>query len=267
MSAELPDKRVSNPQAHPLPKYQSPLLSQATIMPEQRSWSGCGVILSFFKVRESSKVSEEALYTWFNEEFTPALLATGAVKSATLYKAANPSYDKQQLLLYNVSDLAAIQAGRLSGVARSSKLSLFEGSIDDHVEFEWRIYSFAQLYETAVHSEEVAPTILLAMMQPAQGGEAELDAWYREEHNQQMSEQTGWLRTTRFSLVGQNSSSGQTSGELSFLAIHAFEQSNQLGNEVQALEPMSDWTKKIMSEAQAIDAAIYHKQKEPAKQH
>ncbi|KAH7084952.1 hypothetical protein BKA63DRAFT_528813 [Paraphoma chrysanthemicola] len=234
-------------------------------MSDQQSWSGSGVILSFFKLRESSKVSEEALYTWFSEEFAPALLATGAVKSATLYKAANPNYDKQQLLLYNVSDLAAIQAGRLSDIARSSKLSLFEGSIDDHVEFEWRIYSFAQLYENAVQSEEAAPTIMLAMMQPAQGGEAELDAWYREEHNEQMSEQIGWLRTTRCSLLGQHSSSGQTSGELSFLAIHAFEQSNQLGIEVKALEPMSDWTKKVMSEAQAIDAAIYHKQTEPEK--
>jgi hypothetical protein len=102
---------------------------------------------------------------------------------------------------------------------------------------------------------------MLAMMQPGEGGEADLDAWYRNEHNQQMSEQPGWLRTTRFSLLGQHSSGDHTSEELSFLAIHAFDESNQLGTEVKAIEPMSDWTKKVMSEAKAIDAAIYHKQR------
>ena len=103
---------------------------------------------------------------------------------------------------------------------------------------------------------------MLAMMQPAQGGEADLDAWYRDEHNQQMSEQPGWWRTTRYSLLHQQSNDGKESEKLSFLATHEFGEGNQLGTEVKALEPISDWTKKVMSEAKAIDAAIYHKQKE-----
>jgi hypothetical protein len=97
------------------------------------------------------------------------------------------------------------------------------------------------------------------MMQPAEGGESDLDAWYRDEHNQQMSEQPGWRRTTRFSLLHQHVSGGQKSEELSFLAIHEFEKNNKLGTTVQALEPISDWTKKVMGDAKAIDAAIYCK--------
>jgi hypothetical protein len=104
---------------------------------------------------------------------------------------------------------------------------------------------------------------MLAMMQPAKGGESDLDAWYRDEHNQQMSEQPGWWRTSRFSLLHQFVSGGhrQKSEELSFLAIHEFGNGNQLGTNVEALEPISDWTKKVMSNAKSIDAAIYHKQK------
>jgi len=100
------------------------------------------------------------------------------------------------------------------------------------------------------------------MMQPRTGGEADLDAWYREEHNQQMSEQPGWWRTTRYSLLSQDSSDGHYGSELSFLAVHEFREGNKLGQDVTALEPISDWTKKVMSEAKAIDAAIYHKQKQ-----
>lgn len=99
------------------------------------------------------------------------------------------------------------------------------------------------------------------MMQPAAGGEADLDSWYRDEHNQQMSEQPGWKRTVRFSLLFQHSNAGKTSEELSFLAIHEFNKGNELGQDVKALEPISDWTKKVMSEAKAIDAGIYHKVK------
>jgi hypothetical protein len=99
------------------------------------------------------------------------------------------------------------------------------------------------------------------MMQPAEGGESDLNAWYMNEHNQQMSEQPGWRRTTRYSLLHQHASDGQKREELSFLAVHEFENDNKLGTTVQALKPISDWTKKVMEDAYAIDAAIYYKWK------
>lgn len=96
-------------------------------------------------------------------------------------------------------------------------------------------------------------------MQPPPNGAADLDAWYREEHNQQMSEQPGWRRTTRFSLLGQHGNVGKSSQELSFLAIHEFSKENQLGTVVTAIDPVSEWTKKVMGEAEGIDAAIYYR--------
>jgi hypothetical protein len=102
---------------------------------------------------------------------------------------------------------------------------------------------------------------MLAMMQPSQGGEADLDAWYRDEHNEQMSKEPGYWRTLRFSLLHQHSSGDQQSERFSFLAIHDFGKDHKLGTDVSALEPISDWTKKVISEAKAIDAAIYHKQR------
>ena len=98
---------------------------------------------------------------------------------------------------------------------------------------------------------------MLAMMQPPPGGEPELDAWYRDEHNEQMSQQPGWRRTSRYRLL-YHYNSGEESQELSFLAVHEFGPGHNLGKEVKAIEPISDWTKKVMSEAKAIDAAIYH---------
>jgi len=94
-------------------------------------------------------------------------------------------------------------------------------------------------------------------MQPTPLGAADLDAWYRSEHNQQMSKEPGWLRTCRYELVSQ--SSDGTDPKLAFLAIHEFGEGEQLGDTVKALQPVSDWTKKVMGEAVGIDAAIYRR--------
>lgn len=108
---------------------------------------------------------------------------------------------------------------------------------------------------------DAATTIIYAAMQPAPGGEADLEAWYIEEHNQQMSEQPGWKRTTRFKLLFQTRNDGKPPGGLDFLAIHEFGEGNKIGKDVEPLDPMTDWTKKCMSECKAIDAAVFRKAK------
>ncbi|KAF1849863.1 uncharacterized protein K460DRAFT_274033 [Cucurbitaria berberidis CBS 394.84] len=230
-------------------------------MYDPKPWSGPGVFLNFFKLNDSSKISLDTLEKWFDEEYVPELLATGAIKFAWLYKAANPSYDKQHLAVYKVSDLALVQAGKVQEIPRSSKNGLFDGDVDASIEFDTRIFSFVQKFETSKQDEDSADIIMLALMQPAPGGEADLDSWYRDEHNQQMSEQLGWKRTTRFNLLFQHSNASKKSEELAFLAIHEFGEGNKLGKDVEPLQPISDWTKKLMSSVKAIDAAIYHKVK------
>lgn len=99
-----------------------------------------------------------------------------------------------------------------------------------------------------------------------------------------MSLQPGWRRTCRYLLVAQENSSsdsdnGTNSGsengngsgsgsgssghsneqQLSFLAIHEFSADNDLGDTVKPLQPVSEWTKKVMSAALGIDAAIYRR--------
>lgn len=98
-------------------------------------------------------------------------------------------------------------------------------------------------------------------MEPPPGGEAELEAWYREEHNQQMSGQPGWIRTTRFRLLNHHRTHPRESEKYSFLAIHEFGEGHGIGKDVAPLEPMTEWTKKCMAAAKAIDAAVYHTQK------
>ncbi|KAJ4357867.1 uncharacterized protein N0V89_002444 [Didymosphaeria variabile] len=95
-------------------------------------------------------------------------------------------------------------------------------------------------------------------MQPAPGGEKDLDAWYREEHNEQMSKEPGYKRTTRYSPLFQTRNIGKPSG-LDFVAFHQFGEGHKIGTEVEPLEPMSNWTKRAMNNCTSIDAAVYRK--------
>lgn len=79
-------------------------------------------------------------------------------------------------------------------------------------------------------------------MQPSSGGEADLDAWYREEHNQQMSKEPGWQRTSRFRLLHQGRNDGGEAHGLDFLAIHEFGEGNKLGKTLEPLHPATDST-------------------------
>jgi hypothetical protein len=91
----------------------------------------------------------------------------------------------------------------------------------------------------------------------------ELDRWYREEHNEQMSREPGWIRSTRYKLVLQYKSPnpvhapGPDAPE--WMTIHEFGDGNRLGSEVAPLDPMSDWTKKVMADMKFIEAYNWKK--------
>ena len=45
----------------------------------------------------------------------------------------------------------------------------------------------------------------------------------------------------------------------SFLALHEFDEGNKLGKDVVPLDPLTDWTKRVIDAAQTVDGAVYHK--------
>ncbi|KAF2692206.1 hypothetical protein K458DRAFT_354521 [Lentithecium fluviatile CBS 122367] len=243
-----------------VPHHSRTLVLNSSAMPSPpKQWSGPGIMQSYFKLKPGSKLSQETLEKWWQEEYLPKVVDTGIVKSAWTWNAVNPDYERQHMVIYKVPDLAPVQSDMLKKIPRTSDMFPTDGPVDDFIQFESRIFELVQLYETGKQPEDAATKIMYAAMQPLPGGEADLDAWYREEHNEQMSKEPGWKRTTRFKLLFQTRNDGKKPGGLDFLAIHEFGEGNQLGKDVHPLDPMTDWTKKAMAGCTAIDAAIYEK--------
>ncbi|KAF2184359.1 hypothetical protein K469DRAFT_580245, partial [Zopfia rhizophila CBS 207.26] len=216
-------------------------------------WSGPGIIVNLVRIPETSKITRGTLEKWFDDVYVPDLVATGVVTSAWRFKAANPDDAKQSMAIYKVLDLAPVQTGKLQTVKKTSETFPTDSHVDEFVESDSRMFSLVQLFQRERQPEDSATTIIMAAMEPAAGGEADLNAWYREEHNQQMSEQPGWKRTTRFKLLFQHKTDGKPNDAPSMFAIHEFGDGHKIGKDVVPLKPMTEWTKKCISEAKAID--------------
>ncbi|KAF2872533.1 hypothetical protein BDV95DRAFT_606135 [Massariosphaeria phaeospora] len=225
------------------------------------SWSGPGIIQNFIGLPESPKISQETLETWFDEVYVPALVKTGVVQSAWRFRAASPENGKQHMTIYKIPDLAQVAAGKLTHIPRTSNMFPSRAPVDDFVDLDSRVFSLVQLYETTKQPEDAATTIINEAIESRPDGASELDAWYREEHNQYMSEQPGWQRTTRFSLVFQERNDGKEPEGTSSLSIHEFGDGHGIGQDALPFEATTDRSKRVASEARVIDAAIYYKVK------
>ena len=74
-----------------------------------------------------------------------------------------------------------------------------------------------------------------------------------------MSEQPGWKRTTRFRLGFQVKDGKIADDAPSFLALHEFSEGNKIGKDVVPLDPITDWSKRVIDAAQTVDGAVYYK--------
>lgn len=189
----------------------------------------------------------------------PGMVASSGIASAWRWQAANPDYGKPNLVIYKVPDLAFLQSDEYKSAKKKSDTLPDAGLIDQFVESETRLYQLVQLFETEKQPEDAFPTIISAAIEPARGGAADLDSWYRDEHNQQMSEQPGWKRTTRFRLGFQVKDGKIADDAPSFLALHEFGEGNKIGKDVIPLDPLTDWTKRVIDAAQTVDGAVYYK--------
>jgi hypothetical protein len=107
----------------------------------------------------------------------------------------------------------------------------------------------------------VATKVSSVALEPAAGGYDDMDAWYRGEHNQDMSHVPGWKRLTRFKHLNSHRFDDKEPAKFTVLALHEFGEGEKLGKDIQVPPEMSPWTMKVMGGVQGMDAAIYHKVK------
>ncbi|KAL5385190.1 hypothetical protein PMIN03_010124 [Paraphaeosphaeria minitans] len=185
-------------------------------------------------------------------------------------RGASGSLGKMVFLLtcwcgvFRFGDGKHVGGGGLHAMLRTSDVFSGGVAVDEYVDIESRVLERVEVYGEEIQggTADDVTTIIYAAMQPAPGGEGDLDAWYRDEHNEQMSKEPGYKRTTRYKPLFQTRNSGKGKPEgLDFVAFHQFGEGNKVGSEVEPLDPMTEWTKRCMAGCEKIDAAVYRKVK------
>lgn len=237
--------------------------------------SGPGLITSYSNITKPEILSDPLFNTWYNTVHIPDVLATGAVTAAYRFRQADPDSPKPYMAVYFVPDLAAVESEAFKGIPMTHSLLPDGASIHTLAHFDTRFYSLTQEHvrdeQESGRQMQLPDTtllltlpglpfanLLLAAIEPGPTVEmaASLDAWYRQEHLEQISKEPGWRRSRRYILLFNI---GSTDLVPSYLAMYEFDETAKLGTQVQPLDPLTEWTKKCMQEAQKIEASVYKK--------
>ncbi|KAF1989539.1 hypothetical protein K402DRAFT_460895 [Aulographum hederae CBS 113979] len=192
------------------------------------------------------------IYATSRDLSTPSNIKSIPIAFSAHYKCKDAAEEQKKYLgLYHMQDL------RVLGVGVRERLEGAIGVLGKDVDV--RAYREIQVYGR--DGNDVPHTIISASMQPTPAGGPDLDAWYRDEHNEQMSRERGYVRTRRYRLVHQIKPQGATecSDAPEWLGLHEFEEENPWGDTVVPLDPMSEWTKKVMAAQERIEAGMYVK--------
>jgi hypothetical protein len=95
------------------------------------------------------------------------------------------------------------------------------------------------------------------------GDAADYDAYMRYEHLEQFRGEPGWKRSRRYRCLGQTNgplTEGMQEGDAaSWFAMYEFDKNNKLGTQVQALEPMTEWTKRVSAAAKKMELGVFRR--------
>ncbi|KAF2102077.1 hypothetical protein NA57DRAFT_54010 [Rhizodiscina lignyota] len=218
--------------------------------------SGPGILFVNSKIKKPDQLSEETFTKWYNDVHVPDVLNArpGEMRAAWRYECIDPEREAKYLAIYTMEDLAFGASEEFKNIPLHHSLFPGSGSSHDFIEFDSRFYKRTKVFETKSTKPGRAAIAIVAAMQPPEGGDEDLDNWYKQEHLQQVSEQPGWRRSTRYELARQAIGTGAPK----YLAIHEFEEGTLPGGEkVVAFEPVSEWSERVMKEAKAIDAGKF----------
>ncbi|KAI1851345.1 hypothetical protein JX266_003420 [Neoarthrinium moseri] len=228
--------------------------------------NGPGLVYVQFPV--SPDLAHSAYDKRENDKIASYLLEKGLLSHASQWKCADVSQGDRYLMLYQVVDLAAFNA-KFHSLSTSDDLLPTTTSRENKrvasIEAYATFYSLAETvgkHEDGEGDAHRLTHIITAGMQPQTSeSSAELDRWYREEHNEQMSKEPGWTRSRRYRLAKLDKKGGSpTKHDASapeWMTIHEFGDGNRLSDQVEPLDPVTDWTRKIMGDMASIEAYVW----------
>ncbi|KAI1126722.1 hypothetical protein F5Y10DRAFT_244197 [Nemania abortiva] len=168
-----------------------------------------GLMFVVSRVRDYNEISDRLYNRFYNKEHLGQILAGGQIKLALRYKnVAGTDATIPYIALYPVDDASFIGSPEHLKLIEEAKIStLLAGwDVNKLIDFELRPYEKIQTYEAHGHDngnknatdKQRARTLTVSAIEPAEGHDEDLDAWYRKQHLDMLNMVKGFRRCTRY---------------------------------------------------------------------
>jgi hypothetical protein len=165
----------------------------------------------FYVYTDPGSVDEAEFHDWYDHEHGPARLTVPGMLSASRYQALD-GLKPPWLALYeldrpDVIDSPEYKALGAAASARDKAVGAGLATLDRRV--------YEQISADGSPVGRTAPVILAVSLSVPEGTEADLSAWYTDEHIPMLLSVPGWRRIRRYRLVNAMDAAGPD-----FLSLH-----------------------------------------------
>jgi len=194
-------------------------------------------------------VAEAEYHDWYDHEHGPARLRVPGLVAAYRYQALDEAMPRW-LALYELDSPAVLDSAEYKAVAeggsdRDKFIMSHLGTLDR------RIYT--QLSDDGLGADGPAPVILAVANSVPPQMEADMTAWYEQEHIPMLLAVPGWRRIRRYRLIGPAGLDGPGVG---FLSLHELAGPSVLSEPGYRAAVSTPWRNRIVAGAPSRERRV-----------
>ncbi|HVT68991.1 MAG TPA: hypothetical protein VHF26_14670 [Trebonia sp.] len=186
---------------------------------------------------------------WCEEARMPAHLGAPGCERAARYQDAEVPVDSLIAYHFTAGDLVRTERERALRPQPADPRRVAERLF----RFERRAYRLLGAYQRAESAHApgapAAPVLLAVWWEPQPGTEADLDAWYAEEHIPRLLTVPGWIRISRYERV---SGTGAR-----FLAVHDLQDVAAIASPAHRAALDTPWRTKVIAQREQYERRVF----------
>ncbi|OCL11910.1 hypothetical protein AOQ84DRAFT_313094 [Glonium stellatum] len=195
------------------------------------------------------ELTDEVYNKWYDSIHVVDVLKSGLADLALRFKNVDPEAKKTYLAVYRVPDVSRLQDQAIKDqIPPTSDMLPGSGDFNDLVELDIKAFVPIQAFEGQGMKKGRGKGLLTVLMEPAEGGDDELDEWYRKQHHDMVSMCKGYRRSTRYRVIDNS--------KPRYLTIHEFDTTDMPWDQLK-MTSQTEWGKKVIGSMQSMESNVW----------
>ncbi|OCK75655.1 hypothetical protein K432DRAFT_429260 [Lepidopterella palustris CBS 459.81] len=207
--------------------------------------------LLFVPARITSPALTDSVFnSWYNSHHIPDVLAGNLADIALRFKSLDPTSKYPYLAVYRMPDVGFFADPKNMERIPMHHAMLPEGKrCDEFADMPGKVYLPIQSFEGGRElGGERGKVVFVVQLEPPEGGDEEIDEFYRKQHLDMLSLLPNYRRSTRYKTVDGS--------KPRYLAIHEVD-SADMDQRMTKIIMNTEWAKKVIGNLQMFERGMY----------